>query len=62
MLKAMVLRTPLWLFKTSAFQAFLYHVYYRYHCPGSNLMARECVGRGECGCDNLDRYAPNVRS
>lgn len=35
-----------------AFQALLY----RYWCPYSNLSARECCRRGECGCDNQDRY------
>lgn len=44
-----------WLFFTRPGQAYLSFMY-RYWCPGSNLSARECNRRGECGCDNAERY------
>lgn len=43
---------PLRIYKSNAFQAFLYHVYYRFRCPGGTTSARECVRKGKCGCNN----------
>ena len=48
----LVLRTPRWLFLSNPFQRFLGAVYFRFWCPGGNLPVRECIRRGECGCDN----------
>lgn len=33
---------------------------YRRYCPypaGDYHLARDCVRRGDCGCDNQDRYS-----
>ena len=47
---------PQWLLFTQVGQAYLAWAY-RYWCPGSmSLSARECNRRGECGCNNMDRF------
>lgn len=46
---------PLRVILSNPFQLFLAHVYYRFRCAGSNLSVRECIRRGECGCDNSSR-------
>ena len=43
---------PLRVILSYPFQLFLARVYFRFRCPGSNLSVRECISRGECGCDN----------
>jgi hypothetical protein len=52
MLKFIVKLMPYRLIVSRPGQAFLYHVVYRYWCPGGPLTVRECIRRGECGCSN----------
>lgn len=51
---------PLWIFKSRPFQAFLYHVYFRYWCPApivrELMKVRDCVASGQCGCNNARRF------
>lgn len=37
---------------TNWFQAYLYHVYYRFWCPGGDGRVRDCIASGKCGCNN----------
>ena len=43
---------PLWIVLSNPFQRFLSRVYYQTWCPGRDLLVRDCIARGECGCDN----------
>lgn len=54
----MIKHLPIWVLKSRPFQAFLYHVVYRYRCPYpiKHDWARDCVRSGECGCNNQSRY------
>ncbi len=54
-MRFLVHRTPLWLYLSNPFQWFLAKVYFSYWCPGSDMTVRECIRRGECGCDNSSR-------
>lgn len=53
--RAFIRIAPLRAVLSAPFQAFLYHVYYRTHCPGSDMLVRDCVAGGECGCNNSHR-------
>lgn len=37
---------------TNWFQWYLGKVYYRFWCPGGDGRVRDCIAKGDCGCDN----------
>jgi hypothetical protein len=39
------------------FQAFVSRVYFRTWCPGGNGLVRDCIAKGECGCNNAESAA-----
>lgn len=43
---------PLWFLLSRPYQAFLYHVYFRFRCPGDGSRVRDCIASGNCGCNN----------